>query len=64
LLRESLSLFRFIKHMKASAVEHELESAIGRRCREKVTDSEAALQSASLHLGLGPLHGERRDIDP
>ncbi len=60
---EALSLAWFIEYMEATAVEHELEWAVGRRSGEKVPRSEAAAQCASLHLGLGSLDGERRDID-
>jgi hypothetical protein len=60
---EPLSLVGFIEHMEATAVEHELEWAVGRRRCEKVACSEAAAQCASLHLGIGSFDGKRRDID-
>jgi hypothetical protein len=63
LCREPLSLVWLIEHMKATAVEDEVERAVGRRRSEKVPCSEAAAQSASLYLGVRSFDGDRRDID-
>jgi hypothetical protein len=49
--------------MKATAVEHEVESAIGRRLGEKVRYGEAATENAALHPGLRSFDRERRNID-
>jgi hypothetical protein len=59
---EPAPLVWFIEHMKATAVEDELERAAGRRRSEKVPCSEAAAQNASPHLGMSSFDGERRDI--
>jgi hypothetical protein len=62
--REPLSFVRFIKDMKATAVEHELKWTAARTISEKIQSSEAAGQSASRHFGLGSFDSERRNIDP
>ena len=61
--REPLSLAWFIEDVEATAVEHQLEGAVGRRRGEKISRSEAAAQSAPLHLDPGALDCEWRDID-
>ena len=63
LCRELLPLLWFIEHVKATAVEHELERPIGRRRGEKVPCSKAAAQIASSHFSPGFFDSERRDID-
>ena len=48
---EPLPFVWFIEHMKATAVEHELERGAGQSRDEDVQRSKAAAQSASLNLG-------------
>ena len=54
MFHEPLPLTWFIEDMKATAVEHELEGAVGWRRGEKVFYGEAAAQSAFL-VGLSTL---------
>jgi hypothetical protein len=60
---DMLPLVWFIEHVKATAVEHELERPIGWRRGENVPFSKAAAQIASPRFGLGSFDSERRDID-
>jgi hypothetical protein len=58
LCRELLPFVWFVEHVKATAIEDELERAVWRRRGEKVRCSKAAAQGASLRLGVGSFDRE------
>lgn len=57
------ALLGFIEDMKTTAVEDEVERAIGQRRGEKVQCRKATGQPSLFHFAVRPLDRERRDID-
>jgi hypothetical protein len=62
-LDEARALLGFIEDMKTTAVEDEVERAIGQRRGEKVQCRKATGQPSLFHFAVRPLDRERRDID-
>src|SRR4051812_26133859 len=60
---EARALLGFVEHVETTAVEDEMERAVGRRRCEKIHCREAAAQFAALHFAAGPFDRERREID-
>jgi hypothetical protein len=57
LFRKPPPLVLLIEHVKATAVEHELERNGGQGRSEKIPRGKSAAQSVSLHLGVGSFDG-------